>query len=337
MTEQQEKDLVVVIDDIMGGGKSTNTISGLRDMHNSGWLKDNPVVLITPFKDEVERFQQALGDVNFVSPTDEDDALYLEQFKEMAREGKHIITTHALYRLFDAEARDILRNNKYGLVMDEAVDVLEPVDIFDADIKFFLGTDVIKVEEERVSNGRTLQRVWKGSEEAPSKYRKDFSYFDSREHYLVDEFYGLDRDPKYHIIKALPRNLIEVFHGITILTYRFEHSLLRCILDLWERPYHMISATGEYRETDTSELRELITVEDNVKWNYWYQGIKSVKTKPKYHNRSTPSVLSSTWCKKNVSGAAGLEGLSKVVRNFCLPLGVRRMLVVRLVLRVCQK
>lgn len=127
---------VTIIDAPCGAGKTEYAIAYMN-AH-----PENSFIFITPYLKEIERIKQGTK-VAFYDPKNyqRPDLLggdfrlksKLDDFNHLLAQGKDIATTHATFTAATQETINILEDNSYHLIIDEAVDVLTPLnDIVDS-------------------------------------------------------------------------------------------------------------------------------------------------------------------------------------------------------------
>ena len=114
---------VNVVDSIMGSGKTTAMIRYINESS-----PDRRFIFCTPYLEQVERIRANCIGRNFVEPSDK-AVTKLTSIKLLLRRRQNIATTHALFMLLDNEARELISEGKYTLIVDEAMDIFGMLDI----------------------------------------------------------------------------------------------------------------------------------------------------------------------------------------------------------------
>jgi hypothetical protein len=118
-----------VVDSIMGAGKTSWAIQYMKE-------SPGPFLYVTPIKTEIERIMKACPEQAFIQPEIEERVDFKDMkvsrnktngLKSLLIEGENIATTHALFRLFDEETIELVRMHGYTLILDEVMDILDPV------------------------------------------------------------------------------------------------------------------------------------------------------------------------------------------------------------------
>lgn len=133
-----EYERIVVLDALMGTGKSTYLINMINNN------PDMKFVCIVPTLDEIQRYRDEIDRPTFEPlPTyketgkdgeeKEVTVTKTEGLKRLIRNGVNIVCTHALISLIDEETMQLLKAAHYTLIIDECLDC---VDSYGSDYKF---------------------------------------------------------------------------------------------------------------------------------------------------------------------------------------------------------
>ena len=137
--------VIKVIDSIMGSGKTSAMINMMNEAP-----PDKRFMFVTPYLDEVDRVAASLRR-GMEACVPKDDAKFgpkLAQLKGMVKKHKSVVTTHALYLMFDLEVLELLKSNHYTLIIDETLDEMN-TDGYDAhDYELALSQGFIRVDAE---------------------------------------------------------------------------------------------------------------------------------------------------------------------------------------------
>lgn len=269
-----EKQDVIVVDDLMGSGKTTWAIQMINQAP-----QEHKFIFISVYLTEIERVKKACKHTRtFHAPsTNNKDGRKLTSLKQLLDNGHDIATTHALFKDFDDEVLTLLKLHHYTLVMDEVTDVVEKLEISLADIKLLQQSKLIEVDEQ--SKVTWLDDDYNGK-------------FDQLKKVIQTEKVFLHNETAF--IWTFPVEVFEVFRRVFILTYLFEGQVQRYYFDLHKVPYTMKSVgvkdqhgqlsmtikNGEFshrviphyeliewRKPDVSHLKELIQIVDDDKLN----------------------------------------------------------------------
>jgi hypothetical protein len=210
---------VIVIDSIMGSGKTSWAKQYMNKYQDS-----KRFIYVTPFLEEIEN--NLLKDCPFLIQPDtkKGKGSKLTHFKELLVNGESIVTTHALFRLFDSEVIELLRDAGYTLILDEVANVIEILDkVTKKDIDMLLNNNIIKVEDRKV--------IW-----------LDESYsgvFDSE--YVNIKYHAQQGNLYLHrnsiLFWTFPAKVFDLFEETYILTYLFDGQIQRYYYDLFNIEY----------------------------------------------------------------------------------------------------
>lgn len=140
----QEKKIYVV-DAPMGAGKTSAALNYIRDLTG-----DERVLFVTPYLDEVRRVKRACRALHICEPRYEDGKTKTDDLLRLLGANENVATTHALFLKLTAEEIEVLRGKRYTLIVDEEVQLCEPM-ILDS------GTvAAMKLVTERRENGSLL-------------------------------------------------------------------------------------------------------------------------------------------------------------------------------------
>lgn len=203
-----EEKHIKVVDARMGRGKSTAAIRYMEEHKD-----EQRFLYITPYLTEVERICQWC---DFDEPKDESAEDGSEEvqsvpksviLKDYLRAGKNISTTHSLFYLMDEEARELVKEKHYALIVDEEINIIEKVAITQQDLQMILKQQVQVGEDGRVS---WIDDSYEG------KFNGYKRMADSGCLYCAD----------ISLMSILNPDLLRAFDEVFILTYRFKKSLL---------------------------------------------------------------------------------------------------------------
>lgn len=135
---------IIVIDSIMGSGKTTWAIQYMRsevdNLHKS-------FIYIAPYLTEIDRIQQSLPEMDFKQPlTKNSKGSKIEGIKTLLRARENIATTHKLFQMFDLEVLELLRKHNYTLILDEVIEVVEKFEFSEEDEEILTEAKVLAVE-----------------------------------------------------------------------------------------------------------------------------------------------------------------------------------------------
>lgn len=203
---------VTVVDARMGRGK---TSAAIRYMNQN--RKDRKYLFVTPYLTEVQRI---CGYCDFEEP-DGDLGTKSANLKLKMRMKRNLAMTHSLFYLMDLEALELARENRYSLIIDESVNVVEKIPTSVKDFRIIL--DTLTLEDEM---GRL---IWKDPD-----YEGRF-----------DDYKALaDQGNLFHLDSALLNitnpDLFTAFEEVIMLTYLFEGQTQKAYLDYFSIPYRIV-------------------------------------------------------------------------------------------------
>lgn len=254
---------IYIVDKPMGSGKTCSAINHINQSDRS-----ERFLIITPYISEVERYQNECPLKKFVTPYQR-NGKKLDGIKELIRQGRNIVSTHALFQRFDKEVVRLLGILNYTLIMDEVAEVVRDTKYTPDDIDNLLNnycnldkaTGLVKWREDKQSyNGK---------------------FNDAKN---MCNLGGLAISRKKMMMWLFPVEVFNIFQKIFILTYMFDAQLQRYYYDYYHIPYTFIHVSGDsvenYHFTNDQtpdfycDYKSLIHIEDNEKLNrigdaYW--------------------------------------------------------------------
>lgn len=265
---------VYVIDQIMGSYKTTWAIQYMCKYLSSP-DNQNHFIYVTPFLTEVDRIIKETAKLgqHFYTPQNNGSGK-LHSLKQLIRMNKNISSTHQLFKLYDQETVDLLAQNHYILIMDEALDVIQPY-TFKKDDKMLL------MDAKWISVDDSSRVVWHKEDvyAEPETYTGKFT---SEQEYdycgSFEEFRSLAKkgrlyllDNKCFIVEFSP-DVFQAFKDVYVMTYLFEGSVMKSYFDYNHIEYTKKSIDFscpenlrliEYRPSEVSRYRDLITLYSN--------------------------------------------------------------------------
>lgn len=120
---------VKVVDAPMGAGKTSWAVQHMNESPGKKFI------FITPYEDEVSRVVEGCSEREFKTPLAEDTGLKgksgrprkskLVGLKKLLRAGENIASTHSLFKKFDLEVLELIKEQGYVLIMDEVTDCID--------------------------------------------------------------------------------------------------------------------------------------------------------------------------------------------------------------------
>lgn len=206
---------IKIIDMPMGTGKTTGIINYMNSHPEKRYM------FITPFLDEVQRIISCCPSLRFEEPSDRYSKL--NSLKELIAEDKNIVSTHALFSIIDTKVLELLEASEYILILDEVMEVIEPLRTRARDIEAMIKANIITVGENGLCSAEDRSYRNRGY---------DFSYAVSeirnQNVYLVD----------YTVLLCLFNSkTFGCFEDCIVLTYMFDGSLMKSYLELFRLDY----------------------------------------------------------------------------------------------------
>lgn len=306
--------MITVVDAPCGAGKTEWAISYMNAHPQEAFI------FVTPFLSEVERIKQsttaAFYDPQHYQRTEllggvAGSKTKLEDFNDLLAEGKNIVTTHTTFTNATQDTINILQDNSYHLILDEAVDVLLPLnDLIDSanyrvnkkNVKLMLDNNIIAVDE----NCRVR---WTGGPQ-PIDGDERHSFCEVQRH--AENGNLLLIDGRFFIWEFSPE-VFNAMESITILTYQLEGSFLCPYLQLHGLHYDKSSVVGTY-DNGFSLAPYKVNMSQRQKW-------KQLITL--YHDKKVSDFgsLSATWyknCVKDHPKSQEASELKRALRRFFL-------------------
>lgn len=208
--------MIYVLDALCGAGKSTAMLESIRKNLDKKWL------YITPFLSEIEeRLPVSIPEANFKTPNKEKGSK-LADVKELLKRGENIASTHALFKMLDKDAVDMILSSEYSIVVDEAVDAISEYreGLNKADIHALLTGDFIHIDEEQ------RNRITWNEEKYPEhdgKYSEVRKVCQNSMLYVYNDTF---------LMCEYPPELLSKVRYCYVLTYMFKASSMRYWMDI---------------------------------------------------------------------------------------------------------
>lgn len=249
---------VKVCDALCGAGKTSASIK----MMNTEL--DKRFIFVTQYISETERIQKACPKREFVLPTGDlgEGLTKLRDIHALLAAGENIATTHSLFVSFTDETKELIKKQKYVLVLDEVVDVMCMSDIKKNDINILFKSQSI------VEDDNCIKWINDEYDEVDGgKFREEMLRAKSKNLLKYDDEY---------FFWSIPAELFECFANVYVLTYMFDAQVLKYFFDMHNIEYELI---GTHRVDDgfefcsidkmdrKRELRDKIHILDHKKVN----------------------------------------------------------------------
>lgn len=214
---------IKVCDAIMGVGKTSAAINMINCSDD-----DQHFIFVSQLLDEVRRVKKACPGKQFLEPFKTRRSSKSDNLVELLESGRNIATTHSLFSRCTPRVIELIRQNNYILILDEVMDVVEPLDIKDGDAQLFFDYGILSVDEHSAVS-------W----HAPDYLRREGEYSDFA--YAVSSGYVI-MDEGALMIWKFPFSMFAAFIDVYILTYMFDAQLQKYYFDLCDADYEYIGA-----------------------------------------------------------------------------------------------
>lgn len=237
---------VKVCDAICGAGKTQSCIKMMNDEINQRFI------FITPYLTEVERIKSSCSGRGFVSPeaTYSNNFSKLEDLNNLLKQQLNIASTHALFSYYTDETRDLIIKGGYTLVLDEVMNLFQPVDVSNADMNILLKSQTVKPndnefvwDDEEYDGGTFADIMFKARSNNLLKYREEMYFW------------------------SIPPDLFKCFKEVYLLTYMFEFQLQKYFFDVYGIEYELIGtkrANGEFVFCPIDEMDRRVDLRDKI-------------------------------------------------------------------------
>ncbi len=278
--EINEKKSITVIDSVMGSGKTSWAIDYMNG------AADENILYITPFRKEIERIQKAVTQKDIKTPQIRGkDHFKMDDLKDLFELHEDIASTHSLFSDLKKETTDLIQQGEYTLILDEALNAVEPYNgVKKDDIDFLLKKRSIMIDKDGYIN-------WIDSEFA----EKDFKYAEIRNLAMNHSlFYVNDKILMWNY----PSEIFRAFKKVFIMTYMFDANIMYYYFRLNQIKYQVKSITQidgkyelcQYYKPDVKIYKDLIHIDrtgikqkkDTALSSKWYErASKATKDKIK--------------------------------------------------------
>lgn len=275
---------VKIVDCICGGGKTSAAIN----MINQSRMAER-YLYITPFLEEVTRIKTSCASKNFHEPSNIGGKL--NGIKCLLKKGKNIVSTHALFHLFDDEIMSLCLSQRYNLIMDEVTTVIEKyrktnpvkkkrkIPLSKNDLDLMLDNKLVRINSD-TGLLEWIDKSYKGTFDEI----KDLCMLNSLAVYAGTS-----------VLWLFPTKIFQSFKSTYILTYMFNAQPQRYYYDYWGIKY-------EYLFIKRDEQNNFIfsNEKNNVNSSYDYKKLIHI-----YSNKKLNSIgdsqhdLSLNWYKRN--------------------------------------
>lgn len=245
-----------IVDEPMGSGK---TFAAINYINNSD--SEERFLVITPYKTEVNRYIDNCPGKKFVQPYRK-DGRKLNSIKEYIRNGRNVVTTHALFQRFDHEMIELCSILNYTMILDEVAEVVKDTEFTTSDIQNLLNVYCDYNEETGLLSWR-------------EEYKDYYGKFNDAKNMCYLGGLALARDKM--LMWIFPVEVFKAFQKTFILTYMFNAQLQRYYYDYYDVKYQYMSVDGdsllEYHFVERNNkppkvnYKNLVHILDNDKMN----------------------------------------------------------------------
>lgn len=289
---------VHVVDSVMGSGKSSAAIQYINDHPDKRYL------VVVLFNEETERFAEECKNVEFAIPDrrfNKEDSTFNKSnhLRLLVEEGLNIVLTHSLFSYMSEETCDLIADQAYTIFIDEAMDVIDQIEIAEDDMRMYINSGAVTKDEDSEDDSIVFYSNSPNFSYNGKRF-EDVHRFVKTNRLVVAKNKSNNKSEMYYI--TMYKRMFELSEDIYILTYLFEGCLLRAFFDLHHIPYDYYgvqkTADGKYyfsteatQPEYLSNISSLINVVQNEKRNaigdlpgslskrWWNTHIKSPKTK----------------------------------------------------------
>lgn len=246
---------IVVIDGVMGAGKTTHMIEEI----NKGVMQR--YIYVTPFLDEVERIIQACPEHNFKEPKSI-GGRKLKGLKELVERNANVATTHALLSHMDNELISQLHSKNYTLVIDETLESSSIEYVSPIARKLMAQTQCVTICPE------TAKAMWDSFAFPSTEGNEEFDRI--RKHCDCGALYWLPRNNENgegFITWHFPATAFACFAKVYILTYQFEGSPMSAYMQLQNLDYRIDERFSGQDLESRANFKALISFMDSpARW-----------------------------------------------------------------------
>lgn len=230
--------MIRLCDAIMGSGKSSAAITYMNEH------PEKKFIYITPYLEEATRIRKACPKLRFREPQKglpECGYTKTGHTIQLMKEGRNITSTHQAFLFYTQEVLDLVREKHYTLIVDEDVSVLDSCDIVEGDLELLVRAGYIAPQGDRYV---VIDDSYTGE-----AFADIFRLLQSRDLVVFRSVEGL-----HFCYWKLPKDLIEAFDDVFILTYLAAGQGIRYFMDMCNISYKKIgvdlSQDGVYRFSD---------------------------------------------------------------------------------------
>lgn len=263
---------IMVVDRIMGAGKTTAVINFINDLPNSVHF-----IYVAPYLSEVGRIIVNCIDKKFCTPmTQNSKGTKKQGFIELLEQEQNIVCSHALFHTFDKECIELAKLKNYVLIMDEVANVVEEIDVNPTDLQLILGRDADgkKFSSKKLAHvdEETCQLIWDDD-----TYNATGKLYEYKKQAELGSIFVYKNNV---FVWSFPVEIFKAFSQVFILTYLFEGQIQCSYYKFFGVDYryiHIDNSDGDSnfiprlfdkpQTDDLSLYKKLIHIEEREKYN----------------------------------------------------------------------
>lgn len=268
---------VTIIDALCGKGKTSYSVQ-LMNTPNDIIFGDKKYIFVTPYLEEIERVIDSVNDMK--EPTNKNEkGSKTEGLRQLVLQGSNIACTHELFKLVDSELFELIKEQEYTLILDEAISVVNPINISKGDLNLLTKNNTMIINEDD-------SVMWQ-DEEYKGKFDEIKTLCKNKILYYYNSFLFWTLNPL----------AFKSFEEVIVLTYLFEGQTLKYFFDLHNIEYEMKSVikndAGKYELVEYNKY--LDEREDIAKRLNVYEDKGKSKFNSNFIVKDSKFTLSSSW------------------------------------------
>lgn len=251
MEECVIENVIKIVDDIMGSGKSTWAINFINRN------PDKKFLCVVPLLDECDRYKEKTN-IDIIDP--KSWGTKWKHFKYLVEHNQNIVTTHSLIQKMDLDMLELLKSKEYILMIDECLDVLNTYKISKDDLKIIFNEKLVFLDEDGFLIWNEEKKPYKGV------------YGDIKRLCNFKSLMGFKKDNSDELARIImwnfPVDFFKCFEESYIFTYLWDGSIQKSYFDIHGIQYkkYMLDSQKELIGHDKSyEFEKRNRVVDLIK------------------------------------------------------------------------
>ena len=247
--------MINIVDAIMGSGKTSAAIQYMNEH------ADRRFLYITPFNEETSRIRDACPSLDFWIPSNQISKYEFRKgkhLKALVEQGRNVAMTHTLFKMSENEVVELIAERGYVVIIDEVIDVFEPLEISGSDIEMIINSGWL------VGQGSGENTEYEYLESAADKKYQGGRFTDlftlARSRRLIN--LNESSTKRKFCFWTLHKELFTLSDTIFVLTYLFDGMPMKAFLDMNGIPYRYTGvgkdASGCYRFSDDAAAPEYV-------------------------------------------------------------------------------